>query len=39
LKNEFGGTFIRVRGAAKVMAHLSFALIALTVDQLIKLTG
>jgi hypothetical protein len=39
LKNEFGGTYIRVRGAAKVMAHLSLALIALTVDQLIKLTG
>jgi hypothetical protein len=39
LKNQFGGTYIRVRGAAKVMAHLSFALIALTVDQLIKLTG
>jgi hypothetical protein len=39
LKNEFGGTYIRVRGAAKVMAHLSFALIALTVDQLIQLTG
>lgn len=39
LKNEFGATYIRVRGPAKVMAHLSFALIALTVDQLIKLTG
>jgi hypothetical protein len=39
LKNEFGGTYIRVRGAAKVMAHLSFALLALTVDQLLKLTG
>lgn len=39
LKDEFGATSIRVRGAAKVMAHLSFALLALTADQLIKLAG
>jgi len=39
LKDEFGATYIRVRGPAKVMTHLSFALIALTVDQLLKLTG
>ena len=39
LKDEFGGRHIRVRGAAKVFAHLAFGLIALTVDQLIKLTG
>lgn len=39
LKDEFGARNVRVRGAAKVFAHLTFGLIALTVDQLIKLTG
>ena len=39
LKDEFGTRTIRVRGAAKVFAHLAFGLIALTVDQPIKLTG
>jgi len=39
LKDEFGGRHIRVRGAAKVMAHLMFGIVALTVDQLLKLTG
>jgi len=37
LKDEFGGREIRVRGAAKVMAHLMFGVLALTVDQLLKL--
>jgi hypothetical protein len=37
LKDEFGGRHIRVRGAAKVMAHLMFGVLALTVDQLLKL--
>jgi hypothetical protein len=37
LKDEFGGREIRVRGASKIMAHLMFGLIALTVDQLLKL--
>lgn len=37
LKDEFGGRMVRVRGNQKVMAHLMFALIALTVDQLIRL--
>jgi Transposase DDE domain/Transposase domain (DUF772) len=37
LKDEFGGRFIRVRGAAKVMAHLMFGVLALTVDQLLRL--
>jgi hypothetical protein len=37
LKDEFGGREIRVRGAAKVMAHLMFGVIALTVDQILKL--
>jgi hypothetical protein len=39
LKDEFGARFIRVRGASKVMAHLMFGVLALTVDQLLKLTG
>jgi hypothetical protein len=39
LKDEFGARHIRVRGPAKVFAHLAFGLVALTVDQLLKLTG
>jgi Transposase DDE domain/Transposase domain (DUF772) len=37
LKDEFGGRNIRVRGAAKIMAHLMFGVLALTVDQLLRL--
>lgn len=37
LKDEFGGRQTRVRGAAKVMAHLMFGVLALTADQLLKL--
>ena len=36
LKDEFGGRMIRVKGHAKVMNHLMFGIIALTVDQLMK---
>lgn len=36
LKDEFGGRMIRVRGNKKVMAHLMFGVIALTVDQLMR---
>ena len=36
LKDEFGGRMVRVRGPEKVMAHLMFGVIALTVDQLIR---
>jgi Transposase DDE domain/Transposase domain (DUF772) len=39
LKDEFGARFIRVRGPGKIMAHLMFGVLALTVDQLLKLTG
>lgn len=39
LKDEFGARNIRVRGASKIMAHLMFGVLALTVDQLLKLTG
>src|SRR5216683_2911759 len=37
LKDEFGGRSIRVRGAAKVMAHLMFGVLVLTVDQIQRL--
>lgn len=36
LKDEFGARMVRVKGHAKVMAHLMFGVIALTVDQLMK---
>ena len=39
LKDEFGGRFVRVRGHAKVMCHLMFGILALTVDQLMRLPG
>jgi hypothetical protein len=38
LKDEFGGRHIRVRGHRKIMAHLMFGVLALTVDQILKLT-
>jgi hypothetical protein len=37
LKDEFGASQVRVRGAAKVMAHLMFGLLALTVDQWLRM--
>lgn len=37
LKDEFGGRYVRVRGHAKVLAHLMFGLLALTADQLTRL--
>jgi len=37
LKDEFGGRSVRVRGHAKVFAHLMFGIIALTADQLLRL--
>lgn len=39
LKDEFGFRSVRVRGASKVMAHRMFGVLALSVDQLLKLTG
>lgn len=36
LKDNFGGRYIWVRGPLKVMTHLMFGLLAMTVDQLIK---
>jgi len=37
LKDDFGGRHIRVKGHAKVMAHLMFSIIALCADQLLRL--
>jgi DDE family transposase/transposase-like protein DUF772 len=37
LKDEFGASHLRVRGAAKVMAHLMFGVLALAVDQWVRL--
>jgi hypothetical protein len=39
LKDEFGGRLIYFRGASKIMTHLMFGIVALTVDQLLRLTG
>jgi hypothetical protein len=36
IKDDFGGDDIRVRGEKKVMCHLMFGILALTVDQLIR---
>jgi len=38
LKQSFGGETIRVRGWAKVMAHLMFGILALTTDQILRLS-
>jgi hypothetical protein len=37
LKDEFGGNNVRVQGYAKVMGHLMFGILALSVDQLMRL--
>jgi len=37
LKDEFGANRIFVRDDRKVMAHLMFGVLALTVDQLLRL--
>jgi len=37
LKDEFGGRYVRVRGHAKVMAHVMFGLLVLSVDQILRL--
>ncbi|MFN9266440.1 MAG: transposase [Acidobacteriota bacterium] len=37
LRDEFGAGRLRVRGAQKVMAHLMFGVLTLTVDQLLRL--
>ena len=37
LKDEFGGRHVRVRGQGKVACHLMFGMLALTVDQLLRM--
>jgi len=37
IKDDFGGRNLRVRGAPKAMCHLMFGILALTIDQLIRL--
>ena len=37
LKDRYGGRSVRVRGAPKVFCHLMFAILALTVEQLMRL--
>jgi IS5 family transposase len=37
LKDEFGASQIRVRGAVKVMVQLMFGVLALTVDQWLRM--
>ena len=37
LKDEYGGRHVRVRGHKKVMCHLMFGVLALTVDQMLRL--
>ena len=39
LKDEFGARQVRVRGQAKVLCHLMFGIVALTVDQLLRLVN
>ena len=39
LKDEFGATFVRVRGGLKVTAHLMFGVLALAADQLLKIVS
>jgi lipooligosaccharide transport system permease protein len=34
--DNFGGTFVRVRGALKVMCHLMFGVLALVVTSFVK---
>jgi len=37
LKDNRGGSMVRVRGHAKVFAHLMFGILAITADQLLRL--
>jgi Transposase DDE domain/Transposase domain (DUF772) len=39
LKDHFGARHIRYRGATKIMAQLMFGVLALTIDQWLKLSG
>ena len=37
LKDDFGGRYVRVRGHAKVFCHLMFGVLALAINQLMRL--
>src|SRR5215475_5839978 len=37
LKDNHGGNHVRVRGAPKVFCHLMFGIVAVTVEQLMRL--
>ena len=37
LKDNCGGSFVRVRGAGTVISHLMFAILVVTVEQLMRL--
>ncbi len=37
IKDNYGGRFVRVRGAAKVMCHLMFGIVAMTARQIFAL--
>ena len=39
LKDEFGSRDIRGKGNEKVMCHLMFAILVLTVDQIMQLVA
>ena len=39
LKDDFGASAVRVRGHAKVLSHLGFAIIALTAENLLRLAA
>ena len=39
MKDSYGARFVRVRGAAKVMTHLMFGVIALTAAQIVRLVS
>ena len=39
LKDDFGARQVRVRGHRKVLCHLLFGVLALTVDQLLRLVN
>ena len=39
LKDEFGARFLRVRGALEVKCHLMFGIVALAVDQIIRVVN
>ena len=36
VQDDFGGRQVRVRGHAKVLCHLMFGILALTVEQLVR---